>query len=155
MTDLELLENEAAKEELHITDYSFTSNRIKGLYCDGTVALSKELKTSSEKICVLAEELGHYHTTIGDIISQSTVSDRKQELRARAWAYNKLIGLSGIVDSYKHGCFSLNDTAEYLDVTEEFLLEAIQYYKSKYGIYATLDNYAIYFEPSLGVFELV
>ncbi len=83
------------------------------------------------------------------------MSDRKQELRARAWAYNRLIGLNGIVNSYKHGCCSLLETAEYLEVTEEFLLEALQYYKGKYGRYVTIDNYAIYFEPTLGVLELV
>lgn len=102
-----------------------------------------------------AEELGHYHTTVGDIVCQSTVSDRKQELRARIRAYNRLIGPNGIVKTCKHGCHSLRDTAEYLDVTEEFLPEAPQYYKGKYGIYATIDNYVIYFEPSLSVFELV
>ena len=47
------------------------------------------------------------------------------------------------------------ETAEYLEVTEEFLLEALQYYKGKYGRYVTIDNYAIYFEPTLGVLELV
>lgn len=71
------------------------------------------------------------------------------------WAYNRLIGLHGIVDSYRHGCCSLHDTAEYSDVTEEFLFEALLAYKEKYGVYAAIDNYVIYFEPSLGVFELV
>ena len=37
--------------------------------------------------------------------------------------------------------------AEYLDVTEEYLEEAIDCYKAKYGLYASVDNYIIYFEP--------
>lgn len=37
--------------------------------------------------------------------------------------------------------------AEYLDATEEYLKEAMQCYHSKYGVYAVVDNYVIYFEP--------
>ena len=124
--------------------------RIKGK----RIAIRKDL-SNTEKGCVLAEELGHYHTTVGNILDQSLVANRKQELRARVWAYNKLIGLTGIISSYEHGYDSIHDTAEFLDVTEEFLTEALQYYKSKFGIYTTVDNYVVYFEPTIGVFELI
>lgn len=154
MTKLEKLENEAYKDNVNVIDYTFDSNRIKGLYCDGTVALSKSL-SNKERTCVLTEELGHYHTTVGNIICQSNVANRKQERRARVWAYEKMIGLMGIVKCYQNGCHTLYEMAEYLDLTEEFLSEALQYYRSKYGVYITIDNYIIYFEPSLGVFELI
>lgn len=138
-----------------IENYDFSNTRLKGLYCDGTVALGENLQTQADKTCILAEELGHHHTSCGNIIDQSNPENRKQELHARLWAYNKLIGLMGIVRSYKAGCKSIYEAAEYLEVTEEFLTEALQYYKSKYGICTTIDNYIIYFEPSLGVFELI
>ncbi|MBD5465894.1 MAG: ImmA/IrrE family metallo-endopeptidase [Lachnospiraceae bacterium] len=124
--------------------------RLKGK----RIAIRKDL-SNIEKGCVLAEELGHYHTTVGNILDQSSASNRKQELRAKVWAYNKLIGLTGIISSYEYGCDSIHDTAEFLDVTEEFLSDALQYYKSKFGIYTIVDNYIIYFEPSIGVFELI
>lgn len=124
--------------------------RIKG----NRIAIRNDIPYIQKK-CVLAEELGHYHTTVGDILDLNNTENMKQELRARIWAYNKLVGLTGIVNSYKHGCYSLHDTAEYLDVTEEFLSEAVQYYRNKFGIYTTVDNYVIYFEPSIGVFELI
>lgn len=126
------------------------NGRIKG----NRIAIKKDLLTLQKK-CVLAEELGHYYTTVGDILDQTKEENRKQELRARIWAYNKLIGLRGIIDSCIHGCRSIHETAEYLDVTEEFLTEAVQHYKSKYGVCAKLDNYVIYFEPSIAVFELI
>ena len=66
-----------------------------------------------------------------------------------------MIGLIGIVNAYKHGCNSLYETADYLNVTEEFLSDALDYYKSKYGVYTTVDNYIIYFEPTLGIFQLI
>lgn len=135
-------------------DFPFSST-LKGLCVDNNIALASSLNNSIEKTCILAEELGHYHTTVGDILDQNKSENRKQELRARVWAYNKLIGLRGIVNSYNNGCRSIHETAEYLDVTEEFLTEAVQYYKSKYGIYTKLDNYVIYFEPTIAVFELI
>lgn len=154
MTEFELLECEAQKENVEVINYTFSSDRIKGLYCDGTVALNRNLNTTAEKRCILAEELGHYHTTYGNIVSMDSVSDRKQELRARTWAYDKMIGLTGIIDAYKHGCRSSHETADFLNVTEEFLVDAINAYKHKYGISVRIDNYVIYFEP-LGVFKLI
>ena len=126
----------------------------KGLIDGRNIAIKKDM-TETEKKCVMAEELGHYYTGIGNILDQSSVSNRKQELRGRAFAYNKLVGLTGIVGAYKHGCASLTESAEYLDVTEEFLAEALNYYKAKYGKGARIDNYMIYFEPCLGVFEMI
>lgn len=135
--------------------YDFSGTRIKGLYCDGNIALSKDLHTEAEKKCVLAEELGHYETAVGDITNQSLTSNRKQELRGRLIAYNKMVGLMGFIDAYQHHCHNLHEMAEYLDVTDAFLSETIDCYRAKYGNYAKLDNYVVYFEPNIGVLELI
>ena len=150
----ELLEESKANNVYVIENADFKSS-ADGLINGNVIGINRKVQSFYKRTCILAEELGHYHLTVGNIIGQPTTEDHKQELRARIWAYNKLIGLNGIVNCYKHGCCSLHEAAEYLEVTEEFLLEALQYYKGKYGIYATIDNYVIYFEPSLGVFELV
>lgn len=135
--------------------YDFSGTRIKGLYCDGNIALSKDLHTEAEKKCVLAEELGHYETAVGDITDQSLTSNRKLELRGRLIAYNKMVGLMGFIDAYQHHCHDLHEMAEYLDVTDAFLSETIDCYRAKYGSYAKLDNYVVYFEPNIGVLELI
>lgn len=123
--------------------------RIKGK----RIAIRKDM-TETRKKCVLAEELGHYHTTTGNILNQSTVENRKQERKARVWGYDKLIGLPGILSCHRAGCRNLYEMAEHLEVTEDFLKEAIEYYKSKYGAFARTDNYVIYFEPFIAVLEL-
>lgn len=138
-----------------IENYDLSSTRFKGIYCDGTVALDRHHCTTQELKCVLAEELGHHNTAVGDITDQTSISNRKQERRGRALAYNRLVGLRGIIDSYKHNCDNMEDAAEYLDVTVDFLREAIDYYSSKYGNYATIDNYVIFFQPTLTVLELI
>lgn len=143
---------EADKQHLITKEKPLRANcgRIKG----NRIAIKHDLD-ETEKKCTLAEELGHYHTTVGDIIDQSSDSNRKQELRARLWSYNKLIGLHGIISCYKTGCQTAYDMAEHLGVTEEFLQEALQCYRSKYGIYTRFDNYVVYFEPTLSVLELI
>lgn len=125
----------------------------KGRIYNNRVAIRHNM-TATEKGCVLAEELGHHYTTVGNILDQSSADNRKQEYRARLWAYNKLIGLRGIITAHKAGCQNMSDVADYLDVTEDFLREALLCYRRKYGIYAKLDNYVIYFEPNICVFEM-
>ena len=156
LTDYEILLDAADIQNVTVDETShFCGTRIKGLYLDNHIAINKDLDSDIQKKCILAEELGHYHTTVGDIMDQSSDANRKQELRARLWGYNKLVGLHGIISGYKAGCQSAYDLAEHLGVTEEFLLEALQCYRSKYGVYTRFDNYAIYFEPTLSVLELI
>ena len=127
-----------------------SKGRIKGNW----IAIKNDL-TEREKKCVMAEELGHFYTGNGDILDQSSVSNRKQELQGRVWAYNKLIGLRGIISANQAGCKNIFETADYLGVTEEFLREAIQCYHNKYGQYTFCDNYIIYFEPFIAVLEFI
>lgn len=136
-----------------IEDYPFGSPNLKGLYCDNTIALSRSLRTSAEKACILAEELGHYHTSSGNILDQNDTVNRKQEHRARMWAYDRQIGLIGIVKAYSRGCHTRHDAADYLGVTEEFFQDALDFYRSRYGTCAELDHYLVFFEPFLAVME--
>lgn len=79
----------------------------------------------------------------------SDVSNAKQERQARMWTYERLIGLRGLIDAYQHGCREYHETAEFLDVTEEQLRDAIADYRSKYGVCTKYQNYYIMFEPYL------
>ena len=149
MNTFEHLADKACRDGINIVNRNFNSNRIKGLYCDGTVALNSKIETSKERACVLAEELGHHHTSVGVIVDLSDVQNRKQERQARLWAYNNRIGLYGLIRAYENGCINRYDIAEYLNITEEFLEDAIKCYREKYGVYTTVDNYTIYFIPNL------
>lgn len=128
-------------------------NGLKGLCCDGNIAIEKSM-SSAEKSCILAEELGHHYTSSGNILDQTRTSNRKQEYRARLYGYNLKIGLMGFVRAYEAGCRNLYEMADYLDVTEEYLKEAIACYTSKYGRCVAIDNYAICFEPWLAIAKI-
>lgn len=154
MNKFEKLCQTASDIDVDIVDYPFTSDRFKGLYCDGTIALNQDICADSEKACILAEELGHHFTTVGNITDQKETENRKQERRARIWAYHKLLSLDDLIDSYKFGCRNKFEIAEHLNVTEDFLVDCLEYYKEKYGLYVRQDNYLIYFEP-LGILEMM
>ncbi|AZV57941.1 ImmA/IrrE family metallo-endopeptidase [Clostridium sp. AWRP] len=126
----------------------------KGLYADNIIALSKNIETTKEKACILAEELGHYHKTYGEIIDKKNTSKMKQEKIARNWGYEKLIGIIQLINAFERGIKSKQELAEYLDVTEKFLGQAIQHYREKYGTRYEIDNYIIYFEPTLFIVKI-
>lgn len=150
MTYEELL-SQASSENLLVKEVPLLGS--DGRIYNNRIAIRKDIPTLKQKSCVLAEELGHYYTGVGNILEQNSINNIKQERYGRIWAYNHQIGLIGILQSYLANCRTLYDMADYLEVTEEFLIDALQYYKSKYGTFTEIDNYIIYFEPVIGVFE--
>lgn len=154
MNTYEYLQDEACEDGIDVIDYTFHSNRIKGLYCDGVVAIREDM-TIPEKTCALAEELGHHKTSVGNILDMTSAINRKQERQARLHGYNRLIGLVGIIHAFNAGCQNKYEIADFLDVTEEYLEECISCYRDKYGVYTTVDNYIIYFIPNLVVVEMM
>ena len=125
-----------------------------GRIFNNKIAIRQDIPTETEKSCVLAEELGHYFTSAGNILDQTDIVNRKQEYRARLYGYNLQIGLRGIISAHTGGCRNLYEMADYLDVTEGYLKEALDCYQSKYGEYVKVDNYMIYFIPTLAVLEI-
>lgn len=112
-------------EELDIEEHEMCCD---GLYCDNVIWINNRL-TNAEKLSVVAEELGHYKTTVGDILDQSPISNIKQEQSARKWAYEKLISFEDILLAFKQNIVEVYDLAEHFEVTEEFMKECLKHYK--------------------------
>lgn len=150
--DFDVLLDDADAEGLVIKERPFRTydGRIKGK----NIYLRKDMD-STEKKCVLAEELGHHHTSVGCILDQTDAGNRKQERQARLWGYNKLIGLNRLIDAYEHGCQNRYELAEYLEVTDEYLHECIECYRDKYGVCVTIGDYYIMFIPNLQVGKVI
>ena len=148
--EYDALLDEANAEGISVKERPFKTydGRLKGK----DIYLRKDMNTT-EKTCVLAEEMGHHYTTVGNILDMESIQNRKQERQARLHGYNRLIGLAGLIEAYEHGCQNRYEIAEFLEVTEEFLEECISCYRDKYGIYKGIDNYVIYFIPHLIVFK--
>lgn len=150
----ESLLDETAKNDIYVIENADFQSHADGLINGDVIGLNRKIRSKTKRSCILAEELGHYHTTVGNILDQTNTGNRKQEYRARLWAYNKMIGLSGIIAAYKANVHTRYEMAEYLDVTEEFLDGALSCYREKYGICTKVDNYIIYFEPTIAVLEI-
>ena len=85
MNKLEKLEQEAFEDSVKVHNYYLGEESLKGIYIDGNVAINTSVNSITEKTCVLAEELGHHHTSVGDIIDMTDIRNRKQERQARLW----------------------------------------------------------------------
>ena len=155
MNVFEHLEDKACRDGIEVIRYNFNSDRIEGICCGNTVAINTSVTSTIKKADILAEEMGHYFTTVGNILDQSDSQNRKQERQARLWAYNKRIGLYGLIRAFEHGCRTKHETAEYLEVTEEFLQDAIECYRDKYGTSTTIDGYYIMFIPNLMIGKII
>jgi len=137
---------EAHAERVEVIYQPFRG-KIKGLYCDNVIAINSNLQTTAEKACILAEELGHYYTSVGDILDQSVLQNRKQEQRARRWGYEKLVPLDRLIAAYGAGAHSSHELAECLNITEAFLCSTLQHYMVKYGTCCRIGHAWICFKP--------
>ncbi|MBD7912023.1 MULTISPECIES: ImmA/IrrE family metallo-endopeptidase [Clostridium] len=143
----------ATNDNVDILEVSF-KGKAKGYYSDGVIAIDNKIETNTEKKCILAEELGHFYTSTGDILDNSILSKKKESI-ARRWACEKLITLSHLTSAFKDGITNKSDLANYLDVTPHFLDLTLEYYKRRYGTHVKLNNYIIFFEPNLGILKLL
>ena len=131
---------------LCVIEKNFKSS-AKGLCKGNKIGISKKLDNVAEKRCILAEEITHSFFTVGNILDQNDISNIKQENFARGKAYEALLPLPLLIDAYMQGCHSQYEMAEYLEVTEEFLIASLQHYQSKYGLHVRFDGYIVYFSP--------
>ena len=103
--------------------------------------------SETRKAEVLYEELAHHKLTYGNILDQSNFNNRKFENYARRHGFISAVPLREIVEAYNYGVRNLYELSEYLQLSEEYILEAIEQYKKIYGIGTHYGEYSITFEP--------
>ena len=133
-------------DKLGVIVKEFKLRTVDGKCYGNRIAINSSL-TQEEKACVLAEELSHYLFTVGDITDQTNPSNRKHELIARRKSYEKLVTPEDLINSILSGVDAIYDLSEKLDVTEEILIECINHYKRKYGVYYVGKTHLLTFEP--------
>ena len=146
MYEYDRLLNLADTEGISVVEKNFKSN-LKGLCVGKKIAIEKNM-SEAEKRCVLVEELGHYYITVGNIIDYKNSFNTKQEKIARKWAVNKLLKPDDLIRAVKSGCEHLADVAEFLNVTEQFLTEALKVFSDKYGAVYKTNEYIIHFNDN-------
>ncbi|MDM0928247.1 ImmA/IrrE family metallo-endopeptidase [Clostridium perfringens] len=153
MTKYERLMYEAECHGAKVIEIDLDTDKPCGKCVDNIIVINSNINTK-EKTCILAEELGHYIKNLGDITNQTEICNKKQELVARRWGFDKAVGLVGLINAFENNCRTAFEIADFLGVTKEYFDEAIDYYRAKYGVMYKIDNYIIYFIPSLGICKM-
>ncbi|APR61458.1 toxin [Staphylococcus condimenti] len=140
-------------ENIAIEDKFELPGKFKGFYTDGVILIDKYL-SYTERNEVLAEEIAHSKITYGNIINESEIFNRKLELRAQRLGTEMIVTLKGIIEAFKIGIYNLFELAEHFEVSEGYVLDALQHYKMKFGLSTYYNGYIISFEP-LQVFKYI
>ena len=122
-----------------------------GFYINGKIYINSNL-SETRKAEVLYEELAHHKLTYGNILDQSEWINRKFENYARRHGYEAALPLRIIIEAHHYGVSNLYELAQYVQLSEDHVLEILEYYKTKHGYSTRYGKYVIQFEP-LRVFE--
>lgn len=140
-----------ANDNLDIMETCHLPSKLSGVTFDDMIFIRNNMDRV-HKLETLAEEIAHLHITYGDIRDQSKLVNRKYELKARRYAYERLITLQGIVDAFHSGACNLYEIALFFEVSQSYVLDTLEHYKMKYGLSTYCNGHVIKFEP-LQVFE--
>lgn len=120
---------------------------LSGLYEPNRIRLNAR-NDYYKNVEVLAEEIGHYYTSHGDITDYTKISNMKQELRARRYAIKLILPLEKLIECYEQGFWGDKyEMCGQLEISPEFFHRAVEDYKRQFGSYVKYDKYLIRFEP--------
>ena len=166
MTKLDMLYNLANKHNIQIHFFDLTITGCLGLNIEkenmpSMIFLDNSLKKDKNKhIEVLAEELGHFFTSVGISVGNiKTYSDKLElnrvENKADKWATNFLITDEEIINLINKNITDINEMAEVLSVPYEIVLKKLknlsitkQYLDLGNGKYLMLTNF-----PNLIIYQ--
>lgn len=137
---------------IEIKETDVMPDDLSGLWLDDLILINSNLP-ETRKAEVLYEELAHHKLTYGNILDQSKWINRKFENYARRHGYEAALPLRIIVEAYNYGVSNLYELAEYVQLSEEHVLEILEHYKNKFGIGTHYGDNVITFEP-LRVYKL-
>lgn len=158
MTKYEELVSKAENKNINVLEMDLGTNKKCGKYLhskNGNFIIINSNMTETNKHEVLVEELGHHNTSLGNIIDQSELENIRQEKRARNWGYENAVSIVQLINVFEKGLKTTYEIAEYLNITEKFLNEAINHYREKFGTYYQVDHYLICFEPTLKIVKMI
>lgn len=107
-------------------------DKLSGFIIDNCIYLN-DRHTWIEQHETLAEEIGHYATSSGNIVDYSATESRKQERRARDYGYQLTVTLDDLIWCYEHHLDTIDEVAAYLEVTPAYFWQAIDCYRRKLG----------------------
>ena len=132
---MELIELYQLAEKEKIPVYYFDLPQTQSLSIkqnNGDCAIAIDpfcLDSTNEEAVHLAHEIGHCIT--GSFYNRYSEFDimAKSEHKAEKWAIKKLVPEDELQNAFKQGIVEPWNLAEYFNVTEDFIVKAVNYYK--------------------------
>ena len=151
MTNEEKIIDMLAPEGVVVDDRLLGPGDLNGMYMTEAgkppIVLVNRKLHRRRKLCVLAEEAGHHFKSSGPALNPRDVTEWKNELSGRRWAYRHLVPGEKVIAAWDNGDRELWTMARFCGVTCEFLEAAINYYHGKHGSFWVVGNRAIQFDP--------
>ena len=108
-----------------IKSISVETNNKYGIFIN-----NKEIADSDEGFCVATHEYGHCMTGATHPLNSSFDIISRHEYRADRKAVLDFLPIDMIKSAIKHGCRSIHEFSEYLDLPEQFVIKAFQHYSA-------------------------
>ncbi|EAG8700772.1 toxin [Listeria monocytogenes] len=152
MNRLEIMTNDIHK---HIAVYEcdlYNHTKRYGIYADGHILIERHMNDRYKKV-ILLEEYFHSKYTAGNILDERKLTNRKQETFVRRKNYETLFSHECIIRAYNLGFEYYHDVADYFDLPEAFIREAIEHYKQLHGLMWEVGEYVIFLDSYIEVFK--
>lgn len=129
--DLNKLYDVAEKENIPVIDFRMKN---KAIICKTNkricIGLNYEkINSVTEEKELLAEELGHYYCNAFYNSNSDFSTISKKEYRANKWKCTVLVSVNDFIDAFKKGLKNVYEIAEYLNLSENTVIFAYNYYK--------------------------
>lgn len=133
MTRFEQLEQLAADSGLRVDEGVLEPHDpMDGLFVNGKngggLILVNRHRTLAQRTAALAEELGHFFKSIGDLRDLNDIMAAKQERLGRAWGYEQQLPPPLMEEHLMNGGGTAWEVAEETDLPQPFVEEAYRHY---------------------------
>mgnify|MGYP001030078137 FL=1 len=146
MTEYEKLIVKAENLGAEVREIDFGTDKKSGRCLNNRIYINSRM-SEIDKYEVLAEELGHYKTTHGNILNQNSVINRKLENVARREGFNIIVEPNDVVEAIRNNAFAMHEIAEYVHVSVETFFDILENWKKKYGTGIQVGTCYLQFEP--------
>lgn len=134
MTQLEKLIDDATNLGIVVDEKMLPrESRLDGLYLHWehislTVILLNSHRPSCVQLAVMAEEIGHFRTCVGDALNQHAIASVKTEKAGRADAFRSILPARKLSAALRSGTCTLWELSESFGLPERFISDAFEYY---------------------------
>ncbi|WP_227394227.1 ImmA/IrrE family metallo-endopeptidase [Jeotgalibacillus aurantiacus] len=132
--------------ELIVKEDPRMPDKLPGFIVNNFISINKNISLPA-KYFILAEEIGHYVTTEGDILNLNDIRHMKAEIVARRWGYHKVLSFDHLIECYQMNILTCEELCDHFELEPGHVDRVLKAYIEKYGLSVEYKGYTIEFEP--------